>query len=164
MSFSSQLQPLTLGLVLAFSPLTAALADPLGSAASSASSAGSASLGSLSDSVQGSSRSSSGKTQTAEGMYRVLEVAAVPGRPDHRVLRLQALNPVVPAASEELLVQVPVKSLGAQGMSAGEQVQVRHRVYGLEFARAPQDGPMEPFYLALEEAWQRQLASRPVTL
>jgi hypothetical protein len=163
MSFSLRIQPLTLGLVLACSPLTAALADPLGSAASSASSAGSASLGSLSESVQGSSRSSSGKTQTAEGMYRVKEVASAPGRPDHRVLRLQAVNPA-PDASDELLVQVPVKSLGAQGMSAGEQVQVRHRVYGLEFARAPQDGPMEPFFLALEEAWQRQLASRPVTL
>jgi hypothetical protein len=163
MTLSYRFQPLALSLLVAATPWTSALADPLGSAASSASSAGSASLGSLSDSVQGSSRSSSGKTEVAEGLYRVMDVAAVPGKPDQVQLRLQAAAPAA-GKSGELVVQVPAQSLGAQGMQAGEAVQVRHRVYGLEFARATPAGLTEPFFLALEEAWQRQLASRPVSL
>lgn len=163
MTPSLRFQPLALSLLLAAAPWTAALADPLGSAASSASSAGSASLGSLSDSVQGSSRSSSGKTEVAEGLYRVMDLAAVPGKPDHVQLRLHAAAPAA-GKSGELVVQVPARSLGAQGMQAGETVQVRHRVYGLEFARATPSGVAEPFFLALEEAWQRQLASRPVSI
>jgi hypothetical protein len=146
-------------------PWSLAQADPLGSAASSASSAGSASLGSLSDSIQGSSRSSSGKNQVAEGDYRVIEVATAPGKADHRLIRLQAAASPAVDSSAELTVQVPAAALGTQGLQSGEVVRIRHRFYGLEFARAAQGAnPAEPFFLALDDAWHRQLASRPVSL
>jgi hypothetical protein len=157
----------SLALLAAFvSPWSSVHAEPLGSAASSASSAGSASLGSLSDSIQGSSRSSSGKNQVAEGDYRVIEVATAPDKAEHRLIRLQATTtPAAADASAELTVQVPAAALGAKGLQSGDTVRIRHRFYGLEFARAAQAGAApEPFFLALDDAWHRQLASRPVSL
>jgi hypothetical protein len=126
--------------------------------ASSASSAGSASVGSLSDSVKGSSNSSTGGNKTAEGAYRVDAVALVDGQPDQ--LRL-TLKPLAPQAGHADTVQVdlPRRALGDQALAAGDRVQVTQRTWGLEFARAEN---REPFFLALADAWRDGMAARPV--
>lgn len=137
-------------------------AESLGSAASSASSAGSASLGSLSDSIQGSSNSSSGKRNVAQGEYRVITVAEA-DRPGHVQLRLRPV--AATADTDDVVLRVPRQALGEQGMDAGARVQVAQRPYGLAFARLDTAGVVaQPFFLALDDAWQRELAARPLTL
>jgi hypothetical protein len=128
--------------------------------ASSASSAGSASSGSVSDSIKNSSNSSSGDKKVADGDYRVIEVTALADRPDMLRLRLELAVPPAGRASPAFTLELPRQALGARGMGAGEIVRVRNREYGLAFARAQAD---EPFYLALEDDWHAQLASRLVT-
>jgi len=137
------------------------LASRAESFASSASSAGSASSGSLSDSVRGSSRSSSGDDKVADGDYRVVEVAALADRPG--MLRLQLLpRDAAPGdTSGALQLDLPGRALGERGMAAGEFVQVQNRAYGLEFARA---ATREPFFLALKDDWRGELDPRPVAL
>jgi hypothetical protein len=60
---------------------------------SSASSAGSASSGSVSASLRGSSNSSTGGEKTADGDYRITEVAAAPDRAGTARVTMQAEDP-----------------------------------------------------------------------
>lgn len=129
--------------------------------ASSASSAGSASSGSLSDSVQASSDSSTGKERVAEGEYRVIEVADVAERPLHQRLRLQALQRRGDAAPAWFTLDLPRETVSAHGLARGHVVAARHRPYGLEFAHA---ATRQAFFLALADDWQRELAPRPIGL
>jgi hypothetical protein len=135
------------------------MAESLGSAASSASSAGSASVGSLSDSVQGSSNSSAGDPKTAQGTYRVTEVAKADDGSARVVLRLEPLREGATAA-DALTVKVPAQALAQQPIVAGDAVQVNARAYGLAFARTTSDGAAQPFFLALTQTWQREMGSR----
>jgi hypothetical protein len=132
------------------------------SLASSASSAGSASLGSVSDSVKGSSKSSSGETKTADGDYRVIEVAAVADRPGMLRLKLQAT--AQPGDDGELLLTLPRQALQPHGIAAGEVISARNRPYGVEFARANGTGGGQAFFLVLRDDWRRELDPKPVTL
>lgn len=127
------------------------------SAASSASESLSTSVGSISDSFRQSSDSSSRPTRTADGNYRVTEVAAVGGRPGMLKLTLQ------PAAEggEAFALVLPQKAVDAGGVAVGQTVQARNRPYGVEFARAD---TRQAFFLVLEDEWYRELASNPVTL
>jgi len=146
--------------VLSMGLAAVAQAESLGSAASSASSAGSASSGSLSDSVQGSSRSSGGQ-QVADGDYRVIEMAEVPGKPGFVQLRLRADA----ADAGNFTLTVPAQALGSQALGVGDVVHARNRSYGLEFARTlPATGAREPFFLALTDAAQRELRSQALSL
>lgn len=133
------------------------LASSASSAGSSASSAGSASSGSVSDSLNASSNSSA-RTTTADGDYRVIEVAELAERPGMLQLTLRATE-----AGHELTLKLPRQAVAPRGIAAGDVVQVRGRDYGLEFARAGASG-REPFFLVLHDHWQRELAPRPVTL
>ncbi|MCD0417963.1 hypothetical protein LOC51_12150 [Rubrivivax sp. JA1024] len=126
------------------------------SLASSASSAGSASSASVSHSIEGSSDSSSRAADRVAGDYRVVDVAQAPGRPGELRLTLQRLDD----AGAELRLYVPAGAL-AQPLATGERIQARERGYGYEFRRG--DAP-EPFFLALHDAPQRELAPRAVTL
>lgn len=129
--------------------------------ASSASSAGSASSASLSDSVQGSSNSSTGNDRVAEGEYRVIEVADVADRPQHQRLRLQALQRDGDASPAWFTLDLPRQTVAAQALHTGHVVAARHRPYGLEFAHAQ---TRQAFFLALADDWQRELAPRPLGL
>lgn len=129
------------------------------SLASSASSAGSASVGSLSDSVKGSSNSSSGKTQVAEGAYRVIDVAAAPDRDQALRITLQATDR--PGPEGALQLELPRRAWEPQGLRAGDLVQASHRPYGVEFARAD---TRTPFFLALADDWRHELDTRAVGL
>lgn len=155
---TSRFTPLALSLFIGLAATGSGRADSL---ASSASSAGSASSGSLSDSVHGSSRSSSGDNKVADGDYRVIEVAALAGRPGMLRLRMQDATTADAGDDRGFLLDLPARALGSGGLAVGELVAVRNRAYGLAFARA---ATQETFFLALDDAWRSDLAARPVTL
>ena len=147
--------------------MCAALAAPTwaDSFASSASSAGSASIGSVSDSIGRSSKSSTRDTQTADGDYRVIEVAELTDRAGIVQLTLQATAPVVGQGErDEFLLRVPRDALQPRGIGAGDVVHVRNREYGLEFARTLPGQARAAFFLALRDDWHRELDSRAVSL
>jgi len=126
--------------------------------ASSASSASSASVGSLSDSVKGSSTSSSGETKVSDGDYRVIEVAEAADRPGMLQLKLQ---PTRQGEEGEVWLSLPRQALARRGIAPGDIVSARHRPYGLEFARAD---TREAFFLVLADDWHRELDPHAVTL
>ena len=142
-----------------FSILAAAMALPVHaeSFASSASSAGSASSGSVSDSITGSSKSSSGDDKkVAAGQYRVMEVAEAPGKPGAARLTLRAAGA---GAAGEFFLDLPKAALAERALPAGALVQVSERPYGYEFAFAD---TRQAFFLALHDAWQRELRSHAI--
>jgi type IV secretory pathway TrbL component len=140
--------------------LAAALAAPAhaDSVASSASSAGSASSNSISDSIGGSSNSSNGDKRVAAGDYKVIDVAQAPAKADTTRLTLRA---VAAGQAREFTLDVPNRALAARGVDAGAVVRVNERMYGYEFAYAD---TKQPFFLALQDDWYRELGSRQVTI
>ena len=129
------------------------------SSTSSASSAGSASSGSVSDSIGGSSDASSpDKEKVAQGVYRVVDVAAAPDRPGKVRLTLQGAEPT---ATREFVLFVPEKALATRPVAAGDHVFTQVRPYGFEFAHAD---TRQAFFLALKDDWQQDLGLRVVQL
>jgi len=144
--------------MLCLATLAAACAAPVhaDSVASSASSAGSASSGSISDSLGTSSNSSNHDKRVAAGQYRVIDVAQAPARPGVTRMTLHAV-----AGAQEFWLDVPDRALAQRAMRAGELVQVNDRAYGYEFAYAD---TRQPFFLALQDAWYRDLQSKQVAI
>jgi hypothetical protein len=133
------------------------------SVASSASSAGSASVGSLSDSISGSSRSSSPDNKAAEGDYRVIEVAEIAARPGMLRLQLQAMTPR--EGDGPIWLTLPQQALAPKALVPGDIVSAQRRPYGIEFARGARAAPdREAFFLALADDWLGELAPRAVKL
>jgi type IV secretory pathway TrbL component len=124
---------------------------------SSASSAGSASSGSISDSIGASSNSSSDDKRVAAGDYRVIDIAQAPAKADTTRLTLRAAA----GPAREFTLDVPNRALAERAVNKGELVQVSERVYGFEFAHAD---TKRSFFLALQDDWYRDLASRKVTI
>ena len=156
MTFTTSTRALILTLAAAACSLPPAHAD---SAASSASSAGSASSGSVSDSIGASSNSSDIKRgHIAGGPYRVIDVAQAPAKTATTRVTLRA---VAGDAATEFWVDVPDRALAERRVGKGEVVQVNERVYGYEFAYGDDK---KPFFLALQDDWYRELASRKVTI
>ncbi|GGC62427.1 hypothetical protein [Undibacterium terreum] len=124
--------------------------------ASSASSAGSASSGSISDSFRGSSNSSTGHDKTADGDYRIIEMAKAPDRAGITRLTMQADE-----SRQQIVLDLPQAVFDKQGLGRGDLVHARNRVYGFEFARSD---TREAFYLVLKDEWYNDLAARPVSL
>jgi hypothetical protein len=122
------------------------------SSTSSASSAGSASSGSVSDSIQGSSNSSTAAKQVAEGDYRIIDVTEVAKRPGVARLRLQAIAPQ--DQDSGFFLDLPQRTLAHAGLAPRDIVSVRHRPYGFEFARADS---RQAFFLVLLDDWHREL-------
>lgn len=129
------------------------------STSSAASDSASSTVGSLSDSVQGSSNSSSGDRKTAAGDYRVTEVAAVEQRPGDLRLTLAA----VPGsgAEGEFYLYVPRRTVDEHAIATGMTVNAQDRPYGLQFALGD---ARRPFFLAVDDAWLRELRTTPVSL
>lgn len=142
------------------SVLAAALAIPAhaDSVASSASSAGSASSGSISDSIGGSSNSSNKDRRVTAGDYQVIDIAQAPAKLDTTRL---TLRPVAGTAAQAFTLDVPNRALAARTMGSGAIVHVNERVYGYEFAYAD---TRQPFFLALQDDWYRELGSRKVAI
>lgn len=145
--------------VLALAALAAACAIPAhaDSVASSASSAGSASSASISDSIGASSNSSNRDRRVAAGDYKVIDIAQAPGKSETTRL---TLRPVAGTPAQEFTLDVPNRALAARAVDAGAIVHVNERVYGYEFAYAD---TKQPFFLALQDDWYRELGSRQVT-
>jgi hypothetical protein len=144
--------------------LTLALAAPLALAGpSSASSAVSDSLttssGSASTSSEASSDSSTTAKRAAAGDYRVAEVTETAARPGLLRLRLQALE--AQRAGYEFFLYVPQQTAQDHGVARGQVLTARERPYGLEFAQAT---TRTPFFLLLDDEWQRELSTRALTL
>jgi hypothetical protein len=129
------------------------------SAASSVSESLTTSSGSFSESFEGSSNSSSRTKRIAQGEYRVVEVLAVADQPEKRRLHLQAV--AEDSADGEFFLTLPAAALAGTPVAEGQIVSAKSRVYGLEFVAAATGAP---FYLVLEDDWQRELKSRPVVL
>ncbi|MCS0629442.1 hypothetical protein NX786_08865 [Telluria mixta] len=149
----------TFALAVALAAAASTLPAHADSFASSASSAGSASSGSISDSIGGSSNSSSGDNKRAEtGPYRVMDVAQAPAKAGVTRITLRA---VAGNAATEFWIDVPDRALADRHVTRNEVVQVNERVYGYEFAYGD---TKKPFFLALQDDWYRDLASRKVTI
>ena len=138
----------------------AALAVPAHAASftSSASSAGSASSASISDSIGASSNSSSHDKRVAAGDYRVIDIAQAPAKADTTRL---TLRPVDGGKAGEFTLDLPNRALAARALANGAVVRVNERVYGYEFAHAD---TRQPFFLALQDDWYRELGSRKVAI
>ena len=129
------------------------------SLASSASSAGSASLGSVSDSIKGSSKSSTGGTKVAEGDYKVVTVAMVSGQPGMLQVQLQAT-----ASNTEqgaLWLTLPEQALAQRALVAGDVINASLRPFGLAFAYADS---RNAFFLLLDDGWRGEIDPQPVRL
>jgi hypothetical protein len=145
----------------AFAAACALPVQAASTAASSASSAGSASSGSVSDSIGASSNSSGGDNRVAAGQYRVIDIAAAPGKPDTTRITLQAAAAGAMPTFGGFTLDVPNRALAQRGVDKGALVQVNAREYGYEFAHADSK---QAFFLALEDNWYRELGSRKVAI
>jgi len=155
----------TLRHALSLAVLAAACAAPAyaDSVASSASSAGSASSASISDSIGSSSNSSNRDRdrRVAAGDYQVIEVVQAPAKADTTRLTLRAVGTAAAGSAQEFTLDVPNRALAARAVGTGALVHVNERVYGYEFAHAD---TKQPFFLALQDDWYRELGSRKVTI
>ena len=122
--------------------------------ASSASSAGSASSGSVSDSLHGSSGSSTGERKTANGAYRIIDIAQAPAKAG-----MARVTMVGEAPEQRIVLDLPKTTFDQQHLGKGDLVYAQNRAYGIEFAR---NDTRAAFFLVLEDAWYGELAARPV--
>jgi len=129
------------------------------SIASSASDSISTSFAKLSDSLSNSSASSSPGQHQAKGDYKVIDVAEVDGRPNMLRLRLQPLEPAQQGGEVQLVL--PRQAAEAGHVARDTVVSALERPYGVAFATSPQH---EAFFLALDDAWARELRTNAVTL
>jgi hypothetical protein len=129
------------------------------SVASSASDSVSTSFAKISDSLSNSSTSSSPGQHEAKGDYKVIDVAEVEGRPGMVRLRLAPLVPAEQGGEVQLVL--PRQAADAGHVAKDVVVSALERPYGVAFATAPQH---EAFFLALDDAWARELRTVPVTV
>jgi hypothetical protein len=128
------------------------------SAASSAAEGVNSSVGSLSNSVSGSSKSSQ-NTPIAAGDYQLIQVAASPGRPGFTQLTLRAVK--AQDAANDVILSLPQKAFDNSRLTQGDTVAARQHAYGVEFANAQ---TRSAFFLVMNDAAYRELASHPVVL
>ena len=136
-------------------------------AASSASSASSDSLttssGSVADSFGASSNSSSKTVTAANGDYKIVAMAAAPGR--EGLLRLTLRATAERAAPDEFYLYLPQATAAQARLVQGGIVSARARPYGTEFAYGSQDSEAkQAFYLVLADDWYRELRTQAVQL
>jgi hypothetical protein len=134
----------------------------------SASDSASASVGSLSDSVQGSSNSSSKTTHLVAGDYRIEDMQVVqnpdPSSAAQMRLRLVAVRAQGSQDGQEspaggaLWLTLPQTTAKQAGLALGQTLQAQARPYGLVLANP------QPFYVLLDERSLDDLHTRLVTL
>ncbi len=114
-------------------------------------------VGSVSGSIKKSSESSTKDDKVAAGDYLVIDVAAVPEQAGMVRVKLQAQAD----AANSFFLYLPGKALDGVAVAAGAVVTARPRPYGVEFAAGPE---RRAFFLVMDDAWYRELPSRPVVL
>jgi hypothetical protein len=148
--------PATFRAICLVAAISATLHAHAESFTSSAVSTGSASSGSVSASLHGSSNSSTGDEKTADGNYRIIDVATAPDRAGVARVTMQ-----VDDTQQRIVLDLPQAIVEKQSLGLGDTVHAQHREYGFEFARGD---TREAFYLVLADEWYNELAARPVTL
>jgi hypothetical protein len=145
-------------------PVAGWAASQAGSSASSATSAASNSIGASSASLTTSSNSSSKNDRVAAGDYTIVHIAqadgAATGEAANARLTLRAAGTEA-GEGAEFVLQLPRETVAMAGLTVGGTVTVRHRAYGLELAGG---ATRQPFFLVLDDAWYRELASTRVVL
>lgn len=114
-------------------------------------------VGSVSGSIKKSSESSTKDDKVAAGDYLVIDVAAVPEQAGMVRVKLQAQAD----AANSFFLYLPGKALDGVDVAAGAVVTARPRPYGVEFAAGAE---RRAFFLVIDDAWYRELPSRPVVL
>ncbi|MGZ5183023.1 MAG: hypothetical protein ACXWC2_21305, partial [Ramlibacter sp.] len=94
--------------------------------------------------------------RVAAGDSRVLDVAQAPAQANTTRLTRRAA-----AGADPFTLDVPDRALAERSVAAGALVQVKERAYGYDFAYAD---TKQPFFLALQDDWYRELGSRQVTI
>lgn len=117
------------------------------------------SSGSISDSITGSSHSSSPDNKQAQGDYKVIDVAEVADKPDLVELHLQAV--AAQAAVAELYLRLPRAAVAQGHVAKDVVVTALQRPYGIEFAA---NQPRAAFFLALADDVARDMKMAPVAL
>lgn len=147
---------------------TAAVADTL--ASSAIFNSFSASVGSVSTSFNASSDASSPGRPLRTGEYRVIEIAAAPGREGYARLTLRPLaatgeGTTAAAAADDYQLYLPQETVARAALAQGQRISARARPYGLELARAAtaEEVPVA-FFLVVADERYRELQTRPVTL
>ncbi len=147
----------TLALLAGAAPL-ACHADSL--ASSSVSESSTQISGSISDSFKGSSHSSSPDNKQVKGDYKVIDMAAVEGKPGFVELHLQPVAANAPANADFYLT-LPRAAAERGQVSTGAVVTAMQRPYGIEFAA---NQPRAAFFLALADDVAQDLKLAPVAL
>jgi hypothetical protein len=126
---------------------------------SSVVSTGSESIGSSSTSIEKSSNSiSGGDRHVAQGDYTVIEVAALEQRPDMLRVHLQAID-----GDDDFYLLLPRQAAQRGALVPGQLIAALQRPYGVAFTAAGVNTEKsEPFFLVLDDAWYRELDSRPI--
>lgn len=127
------------------------------STSSAVSDSASTSVGSLSNSFERSSDSSSKGKDVAAGDYKVIDVAAAPGREGDLRVRLQAVDGS--GAEGEFFLYLPPAAVAQGAIAPGHVVSARTRPYGVEFAAGER---REAFFLLMADDWFRELRTRVV--
>lgn len=150
----------TAAVSMALSSAGPAIADSLASAASSASIT--VSVGTISGSFGRSSESSSKTAPTANGDYKIIDLAAAPERSGTVRLTLQAVADA--RADNEFFLYLPQVVAEQAGLTLGGTVTARPRPYGTEFAQGARGETKQAFYLVLADDWYRELPAKAVQL
>ena len=147
---------LSAGHVLAASSASSAVSDSL-----------STSVGSISTSFNASSDASSPGRPLKTGAYRITDIQLAAGREGYARLTLQeqvAVGSDAPAAAEQHLF-LPLATVTAAALQAGNVIHARARPYGLELAKAGDEAAVPtPFFLIVSDERYRELLTRPVSL
>jgi hypothetical protein len=115
---------------------------------------------SISDSITGSSHSSSPDNRQVKGDYKVIDMADVGDRPGLVELHLQRVAAEA-TAGDEIYLRVPRAAADQGHLANGAIVTALQRPYGIEFAA---NQPRAAFFLALADDVASDLKMAPVTL
>jgi hypothetical protein len=118
------------------------------------------SSGSISDSITGSSKSSSPDNKQVKGDYKVIDMAEVTTRPGMVQLRLQKVAATV-NADDDVFLLLPRAAADQGHVAKDAVVTAMQRPYGIEFASGQ---PHAAFFLALADDYVRDLKMAPVAL
>jgi hypothetical protein len=118
------------------------------------------SSGSISDSITGSSHSSSPDNRQVKGDYKVIDMADVGDRPGLVELHLQRVAAQA-TAGDEIYLRVPRAAADQGHVANGAIVTALQRPYGIEFAA---NQPRAAFFLALADDVASDMKMAPVTL
>ncbi len=118
------------------------------------------SSGSISDSITGSSKSSSPDNKQVKGDYKVIDMAEVTERPGMVQLRLQKVAANA-TADDEVILTLPRAAADQGHVAKDGVVTAMQRPYGIEFASGQ---PHAAFFLALADDYVRDMKMAPLPL